>query len=159
MTENDPNPSWYREMEELFEDPVHSHMRWNGRTTDWFLQEKVRIVNESPVSISLGITLSTPAGWITGQLISTEEYFKLYAETFSSTFAEEQRDSIRESFANYGKKVERVEGEPIPPFQFIHLKNARLSSSGGFVPNDPGVLWRGTIASVSGFSLGELIRA
>ena len=48
------------------------------------------------------------------------------------------------------------ESEPKNP-QYIHLLRARTFGPGGIpIPNGPGVLWRGRLTDVSGFSLGEL---
>ncbi|MDH1869974.1 hypothetical protein N5D83_24610 [Pseudomonas chengduensis] len=157
MTEEQKKPSWYDEMKELLTDPVRQHLTWNGRTTDWFLEEQVRMVNTH--SITFGITLSTPAGMITGQLISAKEYFKLYAESFSASFPGDTKESIREFYERYGQQPEAKEDEEEMPYQFLHLKGARLCTPSGMTPTGEGLLWRGTIASVSGFSLGELIKS
>lgn len=155
MTEDNQKLSWQDDIAEDLADPVSYHMEWNGRTTDWFLQQQVILANRKAMSV--GITLFTAGGMVTGQLIGVEEYFQLYAETFSAAFHEDQRESIRESYAANGKRgVHSNPDEAGPSPQFIHLKNARASSPSGMIPTSTGFLWRGSIASISGFALGSL---
>ncbi|OEC32736.1 hypothetical protein A7D25_22540 [Pseudomonas sp. 21C1] len=143
-------------MAECLADPVFQAVEWNGRTTDWFLQDQVKLVNK--FKFSMDITIFTAGGTITGQLISAEEYFRLYAESFSEAFPEEQRQEIREAYEAKGRVLsQETDDEGAPSPQFLHLKSARLCSPSGQIPSAPGVLWRGTIASTSGFSLGELL--
>jgi hypothetical protein len=155
MSEENQKPDWHTQIAKDLTDPAFQHMDWNGRTTDWFLQEQVKLANN--LNFSMSITLFTAAGMVTGQLISVEEYFKLYAESFSAAFAEQERDNIREAYEAKGKLgTPPKENEPEPSPQFIHLKGAKLCALSGQIPGNPGFLWRGTIASISGFALGSL---
>lgn len=155
MTEENQKPSWHPGMVESLADPVFHRMEWNGRTTDWFLQDQVKLANS--LNLSISITLFTAGGMITGYLIGAEEYFRLYAESFSSAFTEEERENIRAGIEARGNKPPtQNENEIEPSPQFLHLKGAKLCTPGGQIPSDPGFLWRGTIASISGFALGSL---
>jgi hypothetical protein len=155
MTQDNQKPKWHQPMLDDLADPAFKNTVWNGRTTDWFLQSQVLLINNSQLSMS--ITLFTSAGMVTGQLISVEQYFKLYAELFSNAIPGDQKEDIRQRYEEMGKRgnaTEEDELEPAP--QYIHLKEARLCTPNGQTPNAPGLLWRGTIASISGFALGSL---
>lgn len=158
MTQEHAKPSWHQQVADDLVDPVMKDLTWHGRTTDWFLQDLVGLTNETELQV--GITLSTPAGVITGVLISVEQYFRLFGESFSSSWPPEDADRLRTHYAELGKsRLPTSDGETPPPAQFLHLKDAKLSSPSGQIPTTEGFLWRGSIASISGFSLGLLADA
>ncbi|WP_236200692.1 hypothetical protein [Pseudomonas pseudonitroreducens] len=161
MEEPEASSNWYETARQDIADPVFTSFRWNGRTTDWFLQELVSGVNRFPEA-RMNLTLFTVSGILSGTLISAEEYFRIFADNFCRGFdADETTDGIRNYYASLGTpppKAEPEADEPIgeAPPQYIHLKDAKHFSPGGVIPNNEGLLWRGTIASISGFTLGQL---
>jgi hypothetical protein len=155
MTQDNAKPSWHQQVAEDLVDPVMKDLTWHGRTTDWFLQDLVQLTNETELQV--GITLSTPAGIISGILISVEQYFRLFGEAFASSWPVADADRLRAHYAELGKsRLPKTDGETPPPVQYLHLKDAKLSTPSGQMPATEGLLWRGTIASISGFSLGLL---
>ncbi|WP_263143463.1 gas vesicle accessory protein GvpU [Pseudomonas sp. RIT-PI-AD] len=129
-------------------DPAQLNLIWHGRQTDWLLQRLVQMVNNT--ELEFGITLTVGAGLVSGQLISGKQYFKTISQAFAGASPDETEE-IRSAFNSLWLDEDE---EGSPPVQFVHLKNARFFISGSLAPH--GVLWRGTIASISGFNLGEL---
>jgi hypothetical protein len=133
--------------------------------TDWWLAVLVRLANKGV--LSFGITLSVSGVMVSGTLAGGKEYFDATAELMSRGAADdESRDSLRKSFATPGEIYEKdiaseeetPEGdEPTPPPTFVHLKDARFWSPGNSVPftSQRGIWWRGRLAAVDGFFLGE----
>ncbi len=127
----------------------------DGVCIDWFLQNLVDSVNKSP--FEFGITLNVNGQSISGTLISGKRYFDLFATAFSSAWPGDDKEKMREVFSSKGDIYNNVESEDGPLLsQYLHLNNAKVVTPGGSMPNAKGVLWRGKINAVSGFSLGIL---
>lgn len=129
----------------------------DGNSVDWFLQNLVNIVNTS--DLEFGITLVVGGSVVSGRLVGGKKYFETFASEFSAAWNDESKESIYKAFAQHGDRYEQKEGEEgkdIPPPQFIHLIDSRCFYPGNQLPNNRGVLWRGKINAVSGFSLGQL---
>ena len=127
---------------------------WTGRSMDWFLQMLVRQAND--LGVEVGITLTIGAGMISGTLISVESYFAQFADEYANSWPPEGREDIRSTFANLGVMTKTTGDDPklLPP-QYIHLKNVNVHAAGGLTCTGL-TLWRGTLASVTGFNLGTL---
>lgn len=134
---------------ELMGDAFFRAFEWEGRQIDWFLQEVVDEANESEMEV--GITLTTASGLMSGTLISSQTYFRLYAEAYAAAFDAEYREGILNKFLEKGKSLGSVRFSP----QYIHLRDAFLHTGGNRIPNTVGLLWRGKISNVSGFTLGR----
>ena len=94
---------------------------------------------------------------ITGTLISHQRYFERLANDFSTPFAvasPETQEAIHAKILSFNTPVDPEETQA--PIQYIHLDNARVHSGGHQVLPDEGTLWRGKLAAVEGFILGEL---
>jgi hypothetical protein len=129
----------------------------DGPSVDWFLQSLVSIVNDNP--LEFGITLFVGGVTISGQLVSGKKYFETFAKEFSDAYPgkADTQEGIRQAFASHTAIYDRREDEEVaPPPQFIHLINCRCFSPGGVLPSNRGILWRGKINAVSGFSLGSI---
>lgn len=159
MEEPEVTSTWYETARQDISDPVFTSFRWNGRTTDWLLQELVSGVNRYPEA-RVNLTLFTVSGMLSGTLIGAEEYFQIFAENYCRGFeADSTTEDIRNYYASLGRPEPKADtDEPIDeaPPQYIHLKDAKHFSPSGVIPNNEGLLWRGTIASISGFTLGLL---
>lgn len=107
-----------------------------------------------------GIDVSGGGGVVSGTLIGGAKYFELFAKEFSAAWPFENKDDIRDIFAENGNIYKPSEGgdETIPPPHFIHLADARVHFPDGSLPSNKGVLWRGKLNAVSGFSLGSILR-
>jgi len=137
---------------------IDSKLIYDGVSVDWFLQHLSELTNAS--DLELGITLQVSGQTITGTMIGGKKYFKLFAESFSDAWPFEdkkERKEIREAFEANGKIYEgKGDDEPRRSTQYIHLADARIFEGGRQVPHSEGMLWRGKVNSVSGFSLGTL---
>ncbi|WP_205478567.1 gas vesicle accessory protein GvpU [Sphingomonas arenae] len=127
---------------------------------DWFLQTLVEYAN---AGLELGLTLMVGGTTVSGILINGKKYF----EKLSAVVREvdggnnEVMQTIADSFSDLGRIYDRpddaAEDWILPPASFIHLKSAYVfTPGGGSLPNGEGVLWRGRINSVDGFTLGLL---
>jgi hypothetical protein len=117
----------------------------------------VSLVNKSLVEF--GVTLFVEGVTISGQLVSGKKYFETFAKEFSDAYPgnAEIQENIRQAFAGHAAIYDREDADKVsPPPQFIHLINCRCFSPGGVLPGNRGILWRGKINAVSGFSLGSL---
>jgi hypothetical protein len=128
----------------------------DGQSVDWYLQQLVAIVNKS--DIEFGITLVVGGSVMSGRLIGGKRYFEEFARDFSAAWPTETKDEIRRALASKGELYDNSKDTDTlsTPPQFIHLADARCFYPGSQLPNNRGVLWRGKINAVSGFSLGSL---
>jgi hypothetical protein len=124
---------------------------------DWHLRLLVEDAND--FGIEVPITLFAPGAVITGVLTSGKVYFELFAERFAASWPEEGRDAIRASMASPGEVYPRLgPGEKSPrkePAKFIHVRDASVvDARGAPAPGGIGLLWRGRLEMVAGYSLG-----
>lgn len=143
---------------------------------DWFLQQLVRLTNESSVSTGFPVTLCVKGLIVSGVLASGREYFAELAETVAATVAnvdEATRKDLHEYFAAFGELYPRHgdnadEGGGSEPEnvlktlpEFIHLRDVRIfDGTRSMRPaTQNGIWWRGRIAEIDGFVLGTLDRS
>ena len=126
--------------------------------TDWFLQSLVNMANET--SLEIGITLQVSGMLVSGILVSHKQYFDGFGSEFASVFSDsEVSESIKTNISSYGDlyKSDNENVAPLPPPQYIHLKNTYFFNTVGKpIRSNKGVWWRGRICQVGGFSLGSL---
>jgi hypothetical protein len=125
---------------------------------DWFLSEIIRWTNDA--GFELGLTLHVGGSLVSGITISGEKYFEAFKKQMTASFSapSETISDLENAFNNFQKiYVHDDETADRPPPHFIHLKEARTYSANGTIPKNSGVLWRGHISSVDGFSLGRLV--
>ena len=124
---------------------------------DWLLQHLVASVNDA--KFDQNITLWTSTGVVSGVLIPARKYCDLYLEEFLKRFTPEAAAETK--IFMKGELLSRYYIEDdgdLGNIAFIHLLNARLCTPNGFVPTNEGVLWRGRLSQVTGFSLGTLLK-
>lgn len=143
------------EERENLQDPLTVHYGWEGKKIDGFLQRLVNLAS-GEVNLEVGITLTVEGTLVTGTLISAQKYFKEFAANFSGAFpGGDPEGAIRQSFEAIG---EPRPGDGEFPRQFICLRNAYYVADSHHTPRG-GMLWRGKLSSVSGFSLGSFTPA
>ncbi|MFF1275058.1 hypothetical protein ACFVZC_16820 [Streptomyces marokkonensis] len=144
---------------------------------DYVLVQLVELANRS--GLEFGVTVASNGQTITGTLISNQKWFEAQAEFVRTasgassdevglhTVFESWRDVNREASAEDTKVHEALKDIELPErFQkaideaeqragYIHLSGARYVSSQGFMPAE-GVLWRGRLDAVTGWSVGEM---
>jgi hypothetical protein len=130
-----------------------------AQEVDWHLQLLVEDANDFGVEVP--ITLFVAGAVVTGVLTGGKAYFDRFADRFAAGWPDEGRAEIRASMATPGNVYPRLEpGEKSPrkrPAQFIHLRDAQVVTAQGNLPAvGDGLLWRGRLAAVSGYSLGHL---
>ncbi len=137
-------------------DELMAHLKDQGKQIDWLLQFLVKFVVTTPVEI--GITLSIGGNLVTGQLISHDAYFKQLAEDMAAPFGQFENgvdESMKQIIMSF---TPGESAEDTTAFHFIHLKDCKTYSSDQSAICAEGVLWRGKIASVDGFTIGLLTR-
>lgn len=122
---------------------------------DWFLQSLVEYANHG---LELGLTLTTGAGLVSGTLIGGVEYMDLQKIVMAEALGELDRDEFDGIADQWKERYVRplAEGEEALAPVFIHLKDAYLVVGDRLVPTSKGMLWRGKLDSVIGFSIGVL---
>lgn len=121
--------------------------------SDNFLQTYVHMFNKTP-DARLPVTLSVRGKLITGEMIAGRAYFdELNRTIFGEIEPEHPLLQLHKSFAS----IYDAAGDETPPPMYIHMRSARYVDGTTFSPSDgDGVLWRGKISSVDGFSFGSL---
>ena len=128
---------------------------------DWFLQSLVMMANGPNVII--GVTLLVKGALVSGQIVGGAEYFKKLGKQFGIAVGMPEEEgaalfkSIIDKIYTKPEPEDEAEGDDDPSPGFIHLKNARVFQGTALVPTGQAdVLWRGKLAEVDGFILGEL---
>jgi hypothetical protein len=134
-----------------------------SRSVDCFLQSLISIVNDE--SASIPITLSVGGLLISGDMIGGKTYFDEFARQFKDGFKDissETASTIEKAFKRLGDVYDPIQKEPqgsapIPKPNLVHLKDAQICLPGASpAPSEKGVLWRGRLDAVDGFSLGRV---
>lgn len=133
----------------------------SGLTPDNIFELLVEVANTS--ELEMGVTLHVQGQVLTGKLISGATYWseaadRLRAQGAGPTQVVETMASSMEQVADEYRAAfgtDRRDGQAEPMGRFLHLRDARTLSPEGPIPTD-GALWRGRIASIDGFSIGEL---
>lgn len=147
---------------------------------DWFLDQLVEWANR--YGVEMGITLNAGGMLVSGQTISGRNYFIELAKEFRVGKEEgslvhtlgdliEANKQIYEKYDLTIKNQEEgletgheaiADGEESddsfpPPPTYIHLRDARIYAPGQVpIPGNRGVLWRGRLSEINGYSLGSL---
>jgi hypothetical protein len=116
----------------------------------------------------VGLTVTVGGTVVTGTLVGTLSYCRAFADQFASAVGgTEMDDRLADSFHDLVEDaVSRAHGDRrFPPdavayeqsVAFLHLLDARYVTASGLLPHGRhGVLWRGAVCDVTGWSLGAL---
>jgi hypothetical protein len=129
---------------------------------DWFLAYLVNLTDDT--GITMGMTLTVGGNMVRGTLISGREYFaELGQAVREGNFQGEGdgrtvMDTIGRVYSQFGQiypQKGNVRELGNVGASFIHLRGAQhLIGTGEWAPT-PGTLWRGKLASVDGYILGN----
>ena len=128
--------------------------------TDWALAWIVHMAHAH--SIIQSVTLTVGGSMISGDVIGGRQFFEALSEQIDQGAFEGDEDGavrrvLRDSWNTLGGGVyPPSSGETVHPMSYIHLRNARMFVPGQKPLPSKGMLWRGKLADVSGFSLGSL---
>jgi len=128
---------------------------------DWVLQSLARFAN---IGAKTPITLTTGAGLVSGIVIGGGEYMDLLQKQVAQAWPGVDSETLDRVFsgwketysANKDQEPDENEAKEEALTLYIHLMDARVLNGGTFVPTSAGVLWRGKIDSIIGFTLGTL---
>lgn len=121
---------------------------------DWILQSLAVWAN---YGLSVGVTLTTPAGLMCGLVCSGKEYVEHIERNIINTFSDDSKPEMMAIFNDWKKPYEvSDDGEDNQDeIVYIHLREAKLLVGEKLVPSE-GTFWRGRISSISGFALGTM---
>ncbi|MBV2132052.1 hypothetical protein KRX52_04475 [Pseudomonas sp. MAP12] len=122
---------------------IGTDMPEEGR--DWLLQN---FVIAAKTDIETPITLFTSSGVVTGRIISGRKYIELLRELLGFGAAPSGMEEVTQN-------DDAASPEDKGPY-FIHLRDAAIVSGVSFTPTEGGLLWRGKLSDVAGFSIGRL---
>ncbi|MEH6722500.1 MAG: gas vesicle accessory protein GvpU [Qipengyuania sp.] len=125
---------------------------------DWLLVDIIDMVNRSEDGMALPITLLISGKIVSGKIISGIEYFDKYGDYWASWVEDEDKARTKQAYGSPGKMY-GTSDENKGDASFVHMQDVRFYDGSGQIPKNQGVLWRGKIASVDGFSFGELVIA
>jgi len=130
-----------------------------GENVDWMLAWVVAHVEI--YGLEFGATVNVGGATITGTVISGRKYFERLraslerAETTNAHLTGFIPSSLTQWIGLYPEPGDDVDIYDIKP-NYLHLDNARyLFGNSPLVPSN-GILWRGKIREVDGFSLGQM---
>lgn len=139
------------------------NLRTSALQQDALLQELASMLERLyPTEVGVEVTLSTGGFLISGQLICAQWYFEQLAAQLKAS--SEPAPALVKLLEPFNKRArtrvqqdEKGEEEFVP--NFIHLKNAKFFSPGQkpLPDSGPGVLWRGRISAVDGFTWGAFL--
>jgi hypothetical protein len=98
-------------------------------------------------------------------MIGGKTYFDEFARQFKDGFKDissETASTIEKAFKSLGDVYDPIQkesqgGAPAPKPYLVHLRDARIHLAGASQsPSQKGVLWRGRLDAVDGFSLGRV---
>lgn len=128
---------------------------------DWLLQHMVTHANQVH-DFRQPITLWVGGGMISGVLVSGTKFFDEYIAEFVKPLTPEAAESSERVLRNLGKNYYEPDPDPSAVNTvFIHLLDAKLWTPSGAIPSGsrPGVIWRGRLSQVTGYSLGQIVAA
>ena len=142
-------------LREQFGDDIYTKTKWEGRGADWLVQWFANFVNNAEADISIPMTFTVGGSLISGYLISETTYFNQLASDFSGALPEAAKESGRDLIKILQPKQSAHEDDNAAE-QFVHLRDAKVFTDASKPITAQGVLWRGKISSVEGFSLGSI---
>lgn len=127
---------------------------------DWFLRSILE--NVIGLGVDMGVTFTVGGSIVSGMLISGRKYFELLGDGLAAS--SKSGDDIqailgetwRQNTAIYDKPEDAGDDWRAPPLGYVHLREARYYVPGQDpIPTNAGLLWRGKLSSIDGFSLGN----
>ena len=124
---------------------------------DWYLQTLVKVINNNDAE--LPITLFIGGLVVSGFIVSGQKYFEGVGTQLMQAF-EEPDDTSKEfvkALTLPGDSYKKIKEDPEAPLPvYVHLREARIFTSGQEPMPQEGAWWRGRLISVDGFHFGLL---
>lgn len=107
----------------------------------------------------VGLTLFIKGTVISGRLIGGRQFLDKFAEQWGPGHESEDKDMLREALKQRANELypeQKPESKEYRPPTYIHLEDARVFVPGVSGMPGNGLLWRGRLTEVDGWSLGAL---
>ncbi|WP_313513768.1 hypothetical protein [Pseudomonas sp.] len=126
--------------------------RGDSPDVDWLIRKVILLAN---MGIPTPITLTIPSGLVSGIIISGKEYLDAFHTQLTGYWDQAAAAKMLEYVEEWKAIYEvPVNGNDEKNIAYIHLRDAKVFTGGQFVPTNEGVLWRGKITAISGFTIG-----
>ena len=133
---------------------------------DWFLALLVSAVNKYSSDghiVSFNVTLCVGGTLITGDLISQQAYFDKLATLVNQSTPPVNGEEVNDVLGLQhiadtlrSSDAERpADGLALPPAVYIHLDKAQVQTPGNLPMPQGGMIWRGRLDAVDGFTIGS----
>lgn len=111
------------------------------------------IVGYANKNLRFPLTLFVGGNIISGYLIGRKEYFEQFTTHFTIGWDEENARQFKEMFGVFDDPSDE-DNTPVETLQYIHMKDAKVFTPGQEPIPANGLLWRGRLAAVDGFTFG-----
>lgn len=124
-----------------------------NESADLQLQLLVSIANKG---MAFPITLFVSGTIISGTLVGVRRWQEGFAEAFTTGWSEEATASYREATGlnEPAPDPDKDDKQPLDTLKYVHLMEARVFAPGVKPLPENGLLWRGKLSDVNGFSYG-----
>ncbi|MGF6821168.1 hypothetical protein M2317_000054 [Microbacterium sp. ZKA21] len=128
----------------------------DARPKDWMLEALARIYGGADGKSSLGLTIQSNGATISGMMITTEAFLTILGAQFKTAGTDALEPLLKrwaEDMAEFDATNEKLaeQGKNVPARQYIHMRDVRVFSGSATIEL---AIWRGTLADVTGWSLG-----
>jgi hypothetical protein len=125
--------------------------RGDSPDVDWLIRKVILLAN---MGIPTPITLTIPSGLVSGIIISGKEYLDAFHTQLTGYWDQAAAAKMLEYVEEWKAIYEvPVNGNDEKNIAYIHLRDAKVFTGGQFVPTNEGVLCRGKITAISGFTI------
>jgi hypothetical protein len=128
---------------------------------DWLLAWIINLVEHG---LEIGITLSVRGQLVSGTVVGGRKYFEILGKSFETAnfggglAATDLKETLGAAFSQWKDiypKSEDIPSNDVARPAFIHLENAKIWLDNNQL-NSNGMLWRGQLSAVDGFTLGTM---
>ncbi|TRO20915.1 hypothetical protein EQ826_15295 [Ectopseudomonas mendocina] len=118
---------------------------------DWLLQN---LILAAKAGVEMPVTLTVTGVAISGFIVSGQRYLDLLNDQYSGLGTQDGKD-FGQYMLEYKDALLLDDAEGAGPY-YIHLRDAAYVSGAAQLPGARGMIWRGKVGDVSGFSLGAI---
>lgn len=122
---------------------------------DFLLRLFVQVAQES-AGYEIGITLTVRGVVMTGVLVGRDVWAEELAVLTGAGSVPQTTGSVVGEIVQRAVQVPKQASDGEGRYGYIHLRDARIMAGPASLPTTGGMLWRGRLSEVSGWSIGTL---